>query len=549
MKFTKYTFLMLGLASLFSVSRTNDAFAADCDKAANSGKFCKTWGSNNYECRPGCYCPGGSNKEAGAHDVKRACDERWSNTDMWKQLNAAQIWLCPDTHPDSDAKASKKTDCYKVTDNGKVYYSESTASSSNSSSSSATEITVNKGTYLPKNSETPITCTNTTMVSGVSFASNWYCPGGKFTKSSIKNQGIESCPTGTIPSQDKKQCEEPSIVHCEMGWYMPENSPTCAKCNFFMYCPGGNFKAYHTVDGSDWACSIPLFNNNELFNIVDLRGTEDNLVIPPLDNGKCEKMKNAVVTCPKGRYLAKLRRFCDPCPENTVCKGGTFHLSLYEDQGLGETCTAPAHPNNDTGKCVRNTVYCAEGTYLPANKTSSNDCKACPSGKLCPGGDFETGWDKKQGILDKNSITINPGYYLPKASTESKKCTGTSKYCPGGTFEPSASRDQGQFDCPTGSRATDDKSACAVTLTKKQMMYGTNGTGGRYSENAVQCWTKTGTDYKACMGFKTDGTWTAPQSSGSTAGSGKNFYIKFEEKMPAVSIGSKVNLFMGGAQK
>lgn len=427
---------MLGLASLFSVSGTNDAFAANCSKAANSGHFCKTWGSNNYECRPGCFCPGGSNKEAGAHDVKRACDERWSNETMWTTLHAAQIWLCPESHPKSNAGSDEKTDCYKIKDNGQnEYYS------------SATEITVDKGEYLPKNSETPITCTNT---SDKPFAPNWYCPGGKFTKSLTKDQGIESCPTGTIPSQDKKQCKEPSIVHCEMGWYMPENSPTCAKCNFFMYCPGGDFKTNHTVDGSDWACSIPSFDSGDLFNVIDLRGgTVDTLVIPNINGGPCEKMKDVTVTCPKGRYLAKLRRFCDPCPENAVCEGGTFHLSLYEDQG----------------------------------------------------------------ILDENSITVNPGYYLPKASTESKKCTSTSKYCPGGTFEPYASRDQGQFDCPTGSRATDDKSACAVTLTKKQMMYGINGTGGRYSENAVQCWTKTGADYKACMGFKSDGSLVSTSRS------------------------------------
>ena len=80
----------------------------------------------------------------------------------------------------------------------------------------------------------------------------------------------------------------------------------------------------------------------------------------------------------------------------------------------------------------------------------------------------------------------------------------------------SQTSDQGIENCPANSRTTEDKTACAVTLTKKQMMYGINGTGGRYSENALQCWSKNGDDYKACMGFKTDGTWTAPQSSGST---------------------------------
>ena len=500
MKFTKYTFLMLGLVSMFSICDIRDVMAANCDKAADAGKFCKTWGSNNYKCRAGCYCPGGSKNEAGAHDVARACDERWSNETMWTTLHAAQIWLCPESHPKSDAGSDEITDCYKIKDNGQnEYYTQS------SSSSSSNTKTVSKGYYWSKSSHQEVSCA-TAAITESNFASSWYCPGGEFSLTKDK-PGIESCPYGHIASLDRKSCETPGIKPCNAGEYMPERGTDCAKCNFFMDCPGGDYKTNSYQDGSDWACSIPSFNSDDLFNVVNLRGgTVDTLVIPNINGGPCVKMKDVRVTCNKGQYLGKLRRFCDPCPKDTVCKGGTFGLSLYNDQGLGEKCTSPATPDNTTGKCSRDTVHCIEGTYLPANKTSSNDCKACPSGKNCPGGDYEIGWDVDQGVFENTEITVSAGYYLPKGSKNQKGCTGSSKYCPGGSFYVSGTEDQGIYNCPAKSRATEDKSACAVTLTKKQMMYGMNGTGGRYSENAVQCWTKTGANYKACMGFKSDGS-------------------------------------------
>jgi len=572
MKFTKYTFLILGLAS----SLPFDAYAAYCNSQgskAPAGKYCKALSS--FDCEKGCYCEGGGNFTWAVGDVEKGCKNRWSK--VTSELNSKGVYLCPEGFTESDKGAKTKNQCYRISGNKKDYYP-----GTSTSTSSATQINVDAGKFLPKNSETPITCTNTTNTSSGIFASNWYCPGGKFTKSSTKDQGISGCPTGTIPDENKKKCVEPTFLDCQAGYYMPENGTACARCNFFMYCPGGRYKTKHTSDGADWYCAIVEVERNNVLEytgvlapfLVEAGITENELSIPTLNGGPCEKMKDVTVTCQKGTYLHKMSRFCDQCESDTVCEGGTFHLSLYDNQGLGEKCTAPAHPNNNTGKCERDTVNCEEGTYLPtnasactncrtnfvctggrfeinpaydkgigeecipparpdhhagkcvhdtvncikgtylpANSTLTTGCRSCPSNKVCPGGDFEVGWDIDQGALDKTNVTVEPGYYLPKGSNETKKCTSTSKFCPGGKYEPSTSRDQGIVDCPKNSRANDAKTACTITLTKKQLMYGVSGSGGKYSENALQCWTKTGDEYRKCMGFN-GGSYT-PTNSGS----------------------------------
>ena len=484
MKFTKHTFLMLGLASMFSVSGIDAAFATACNKKnVAAGKFCHAGGAES-DCRPGCYCLG-ANKEKGVNNgqVDKACEGKWSSPKS--ELNRVGVQYCPDAFPNSASGAKKETDCYYINPSGKkIYYQKHTCPA---------------GDYLPKNSDTCKGCGDIYTVS-----SGKYCPGiSDIYPSKTSDQGIQTCPSGQVPTATLKACVASTTV-----------TPT-------------------TIAPATIAPTTVTPTTIAPATIAPATIAPTTIAPATIAPATIAPIKH----CDIGTYLPANSGDCAACTEN-ICAGGTFTVTTY-DQGLGQRCVAPEKPNHRTGKCDRDMITCISGTYLPANSPLGTECSPCPNGKLCLGGTFEIMRSIDQGAdgtcqgdtiisssgkeciacefgkkpnsthtacVSTGSTTVNPGYFLPKGSTESKKCTSTSKYCPGGTFDPSTSRDQGQFDCPTGSRATDDKSACAVTLTKKQMMYGINGTGGRYSENAVQCWTKTGADYKACMGFKSDGS-------------------------------------------
>ena len=597
---------MLGLASLFSVSRINDTFAYrnNCSDVTKPGEYCYNWG-NKKNCPNGCYCVGNTKFAVGDDSDRNpntACMQKKSS--VKDHLENAGIFYCPEGFPYSMDKtgsfkgAQSKADCYYTSsiNNSRIFYAE---------------VSCPAGQYLPRLTQKCVSCSASVYCLNCGVASpnarGYICTGTNGTVTpKDQDQGVKKCESGKVPNADQTACvacesgKEPNSTqtacvpktcssgqylsggncnscpdgfrntstsaksiedcyyphpsnngtfvfykthNCPAGQFLPANSNGCMKCNAFpsetagKICGGGNFIPSTQSKGLTNCPSgkIPNPDQTACINAPTMVEIPQTVVETPTK-----------ITCKPGEYVPKNTYRCVSCDSLEygdhsmyVCPGGELFFSAGADVGFTEKCIAPSRPDHIAGKCVRDNITCIPGTYLPANSPLGTECSPCPNGKLCLGGTFEPMQSIDQGAdgtcqgdtiindfgnkciacefgkkpnsahtscVSAGSITVNPGYFLPKGSNTPKGCTGTSRYCPGGSFNMSQTSDQGIENCPANSRTTEDKTACAVTLTKKQMMYGINGTGGRYSENAVQCWTKTGADYKACMGFKSDGS-------------------------------------------
>ena len=252
-------------------------------------------------------------------------------------------------------------------------------------------------------------------------------------------------------------------------------------------------------------------------------------------------------SCNSGEYRPQGSNDCKPCPDDgkSYCTGVSDFYPTCDgassDQGKS-TCNIDKGkvPNSartacvdkqcgageelKDGKCVSIKIHCIPGEYLPAN---SESCAACPSGKVCLGGDF----DKRSidqgddGTCDSNSIInskgsacikceagtapnatqtacteaaihVEPGYYLPANKITPTKCSGARKYCPGGNYKKGIT-DVGIFECPFSGRANADGTACNVSITEEQMQY---GPAGKNAPLESQCWLRTDPDdYRTCI--------------------------------------------------
>ncbi|MBR0212002.1 MAG: hypothetical protein IJQ55_00185, partial [Alphaproteobacteria bacterium] len=110
MKFTKHTFLMLGLASVLSLGQQKASYATYCDRynPVSAGEVCLS--TQAKDCQPGCYCTGGNvySQSVSQADFKLGCTNRWSS---WN--NHSGGWtLCPADFPKSAEKTSTINDCY-----------------------------------------------------------------------------------------------------------------------------------------------------------------------------------------------------------------------------------------------------------------------------------------------------------------------------------------------------------------------------------------------------------------------------------------------------
>ena len=506
------------ITTLMMILPIGNAFAYrnNCSAVTDKGQYCYNAG-NKKDCPNGCYCVGNTKFAVGDDSDRNpdtACMQKKSS--VKDHLENAGIFYCPSDfpysmkHSDVSAKGpSSINDCYYTSsvNDSRVFYAE---------------VECPAGQYLPRLTNKCVLCSQSVYCLDCDKASpnarGYICEGTKGKKVTPKDvdQGVKKCPDGTKPDSGQMSCSSEQ-KSCNPGYYLPGMSMTngsvtvamnmpCSPCpnDGRTICPGGGPWENKTYDQGKETCGDQL--------------------VPNSAKTECVVDTSVTVNCPVGTYLPAKSNSCVSCDvsDNTasvftyaynhICKGGTFHMS-NDPQGVGEKCEAPSKPDHKAGKCTRDTVRCIEGTYLKANGMSSNDCEQCPNNKLCPGGYFEIGWNTPQGLLDKSKITVEPGYYLPKGSNESKKCTSSSKYCPGGDFEPSTSRDQGTVDCPQNSHANDAKTACIMTLSKKQLMYGI--AGNKYAEKSLQCWTKTGDEYRKCMGFS-GGSYTPTSSGGIT---------------------------------
>jgi hypothetical protein len=129
----------------------------------------------------------------------------------------------------------------------------------------------------------------------------------------------------------------------------------------------------------------------------------------------------------------------------------------------------------------------------------------CPAGYYCPGVCVsQTGSDEERGLRAcpdgttsepksfaqshchtvNNTISVDPGEYLPANSTTPASCTNATiikanQYCPGGTFAKNNVA-QGIETCLYNGVANPDKKSCKITVTKEQLKNGISGNSKCY---------------------------------------------------------------------
>ena len=215
------------------------------NNSAGPGLYCGA--SLTKECKPGCYCKGGTKSFVWtAGDVKKGCERRWSKVTTELSKPTIGIYLCPEGFY-SDAGAKKIEDCY-LKDHKSIKYKQ---------------INCEKGKYLPKASASCAVCPE-----------NSRCPGIKQAIPSTSDQGITKCPAYEHPNADHTACEKDKLT-CPAGQYLPANSLKCNSCktgNY--YCPGvTNVEVPSTVDKGLEACDTP---NEQQTKCVNASETPEN---------------------------------------------------------------------------------------------------------------------------------------------------------------------------------------------------------------------------------------------------------------------------------
>lgn len=284
------------------------------------------------------------------------------------------------------------------------------------------------------------------------------------------------------------------------------------------YCNSGK-KCSHS--GSDGYGDCGKSWNARLYRCADLKDSDGNTGNfansgqASKSYGSCYGKINGTsfyytkIACAAGNYLPAGSGTCQTCKAYEECPGGSWYPSVH-DQGRTD-----------------NSIKCIAGTYLAAN---TKNCAACPEGYVCSGGEWgqqaiDQGKRKCSGNTIPNEqrtncvscpagkkanegntecvdaeIFVPAGKYLPANRVQPADCIGDTKYCPGGYYMKK-SVEQGRFDCPYGSRFTNNHKQCSLKLTKENMQYGPLGT-----ESAVPCWMITNeVAYKDCVfGAKND---------------------------------------------
>ncbi len=373
MKFTKNTFLILGMASIFSIAWIGDGMAAD----APAGKFRKN--GANYDCRPGCYCLGGANVTT-TKDLKKACENR----DLNVVSKFPGVNLCPENFPRSKAKAESIFDCYN--ESGENYLD--------------TYISCPVGKYLPKNSAQCADCLD-----------GYRCPGIRMNRTNPDADiRLIKCPTGKVANAEHTDCIEPDdqeqTVHCIRGEYLPANSESCAECPDGYYCP--NEKDYpinRAVSQGNERCTGNKVPNDRKDDCVPCSSGKE----PDEDHATCVDAK---IHVDPGQYLRANSTDPISCSGSVkkFCPGGSFYKKSV-DQGKYD-CPFNSNANSTNTACElkltkKQMVNGVSGNGECWLKTDPEDYKLCIYGAR-----FENASNTPTSSSTNNAATELKGFAL-----------------------------------------------------------------------------------------------------------------------------------------
>lgn len=209
---------------------------------------------------------------------------------MGKIQKADSIFQCPYHFPHSAEGSKSLGDCFKYDINGnKIYYG------------SESKIECAEGTYLP---------TGTTTCKSCNASKNQVCPGGRFAKSEIKNQGLK--------------------VNCNPGEFLPANATECSTCDTENYqCLGG---------------------------IYDASLMQDQGRTPIQNNGYIPGGDRPFIVCQPGFYVPANTTTCTACTGDNICLGGIFYADTHYNTDRGATPCNFGKANATHTECINQTT-------------------------------------------------------------------------------------------------------------------------------------------------------------------------------------------------
>lgn len=267
------------------------------------------------------------------------------------------IFQCPYHFPHSAEGSKSLGDCFKYDINGnKIYYG------------SESKIECAEGTYLPAGTTTCKSC---------NASKNQVCPGGRFAKSEIKNQGLK--------------------VNCNPGKFLPANATECSTCDTENYqCLGGTYDASLMQDQG----RTPIQNNG---------------YIPGGDR--------PFIVCQPGFYVPANTTTCAACTGDNICLGGIFYADTHYNTDRGATPCNYGKANDTHTECINQTTK--PSVALKDINTTASKYIATTSYPISPTV-FDKSTNHTETIEKEDTVsppatnTSNTSISTPKPSTISK---------------------------------------------------------------------------------------------------------------------------------
>ena len=289
---------------------------------------------------------------------------------------------------------------------------------------------------------------------------------GNFANNICVNNVSTTCTSSTVANADATQCVAGIPLTyltpgCPFGQYI--GNRVCRTCPSGKFCPGNFFPPYSCGTGR----------------------------VLSADKTTC--VWDGTTTCPAGTWSpiafagpvgAVTDPYCMPCPENTICLGGSAMPTACQTS-THFTLRSGTWPNSTSGAstCIVQTT-CSPGTFL-----QDGGCPPCPPGYACAGGTSQpaTCPSGQYPALPSNSNTANP--LISGMST-----CAIPPSCITGQFLNAT----GCFPCPNGAACPTSSGNFVTCPNAQSCPSATTCSQGSFLDNGV-CY-KCVNDYFICSG-------------------------------------------------